>query len=174
MAFLVRHVLMQSPVTEASVSQSLLLGIALVLLFPISVYTAGRVAKRIDVFEASYSEALWATVFKNVSAFVGVAVLSNSLSLPLHLTFPLVAAVFPIVIYRQVFLSTIRQAATIWLVVLAVEIVAGTCLVLAAVLFGHWLDERYDLDSLFATVEYGHAALVYGIAIIKPHRDCRR
>lgn len=175
MALLIRNVLVQGPGIEPSVSQSLLLGIAVILLFPISVYTAGYTAKKIDVYEAGYTQAVWATVFKNVSTVAGLAVLSGLLSLPAPLSLLLIGVLLPIVIYRQVFLSTIRGAIKIWLVVLAVEVVAGTCLVLAAVLFGHWLDEKYDLNSLFAAIATGwHAALVGLIAVPKRHTNRRR
>jgi hypothetical protein len=142
------HALNQA--TEPSVSQALLLGIALVLLFPISVYSTGYAAKKLNVLDAGYTEALWATVFKNVSAVVALALFSSYLFPHPAATLLLVGAVFPVVIYWRVFLSTIRQAAAIWLIVVVVEVAAGVCLVLGAILFGGWLDERYDLNSLFA------------------------
>jgi hypothetical protein len=70
------HALNQA--TEPSVSQALLLGIALVLLFPISVYSTGYAAKKLNVLDACYTEALWATVFKNVSAVVALALFSDT------------------------------------------------------------------------------------------------
>lgn len=164
------HALNQA--TEPSVSQTLLLGIALVLLFPISVYSTGYAAKKLNVLEAGYAEALWATVFKNVSAVGALAVFGSYLSPPPAATLLLVGVVFPVVIYWRVFLSTIRQATVIWLIVVVVEVVAGTCLVLGAILFGTWLDEMYDLNSIFAAGTCcWSAAMFVAIPFANPIQD---
>jgi len=53
------------PVT---VSQGLLLGIAVIALFGLQVLVAGLTAKKLGVFDVGYARALWASVVVNVSS----------------------------------------------------------------------------------------------------------
>lgn len=132
-----------------TVSQGLLLGIAAVLLFPVSVYATASMAKKVEAPLADYTGAIWATVFKNMALVAGAALLYRYLHLPPLLVLCLVASVFPILIYKRVFSSTLSQATTLWVLVLLIEIVVAICLVVAALGVGAWLDKTYDLPALF-------------------------
>jgi len=134
--------------TEApvSLSQSLLLSIAVILLFAVQVYTTGFTAKKVEVFDVSYGRALWAAVLVNVSSILIQAILVELLGLP-QLLAVLVLIVAPVFIFKLVFTSTFRQAILIWVAVLAVGVVAGIALVAVALSLGSWLDTRFDLPT---------------------------
>ena len=137
--------LAQEEAVDVSLSQALLIGIAYILIFGISVFTAGLTAKRLDIFDVGYSQALWATVFKNVGSLGGVALLGGVPAIPVGPVLILVVAVLPIIVYRLVFQSTLLQAVIVWIVVLAAEVIAALVLVTAAMALGAWLDSKFDM-----------------------------
>ena len=67
---------------QITVSQGLLLGIAFVLLFAVSIFATGLTAKKLVFPGVTYTEALWATVFKNLGMSAGLAVFAGYLKLP--------------------------------------------------------------------------------------------
>ncbi|UCG86735.1 MAG: hypothetical protein JSW71_23040 [Gemmatimonadota bacterium] len=145
------------------VSQSLLLGIAVIALFGVEVFATGLAAKKLDVFDANYGKALWAAVLKN-GILAGAAYLLSRYVPESHRipALILVGTLAPIVVYKLVFESTIAQAVLIWIAVLLVVSVAGIALVYGALSLGATLDERFDLvvrpqNPLFALPNLGVA-----------------
>jgi hypothetical protein len=143
----VTEVLVQADSTSISVSQALLLSIALILLFAVQVYTAGITARKLDVFDVSYGRALWATVLVGVSSIVIQALFVELLALSQFVMVLALMAV-PVLIYRLVFTCTVKQAIVIWIVVVAVGLLAGIALVLGALSLGAWLDSKFDLPMV--------------------------
>lgn len=137
----------QTSPDSLGVSQALLLGIVVIVVFGISVFATGFTAKKLDIFDATYGKALWAAVLKN-AIFWGTAYLLNTFvpSPPREAVLILAATVVPIVIYKLVFEATLTQAILIWIAVLLVELVVGFALVYSALAAGAILDERFDLD----------------------------
>ena len=135
----------QEETVDVSLTQALLLGIVYALLFGITVLTTGLIAKRLKIDEASYTQALWATVFNSIGSTAGAALLGGLAGLPAGPVLLLVGAVLPVIIYKLVFQSTWMQAAVIWIVVLLVVAAAGVALVLAAMSLGAWLDSKLDM-----------------------------
>jgi hypothetical protein len=139
--------LWQAEAPAISLSQTLLVGIALVVLFPIGVYTIGLMARRLAVEDAGFPEAIWAIVLINVGSGIASAVFTG-LGVPAGLTLLVVIAVFPVVVIKLVYSSTVGQAALMWLAVGIVEVVCGVILVFGAMSLGEWLDQRYDLKGV--------------------------
>lgn len=134
-----------------SVSQVLLLLIVVILMFGVSIFTTGFVAKRLDVFDADYTKAAWATVFKNVGAVACAAAYGYVERFPV--LFLLIIAVFvPILVYKLVFAATVVQAIIIWIAVVIVEVVVGAILVGLALALGGWLDEKYGVEEMLSWV----------------------
>jgi hypothetical protein len=136
----------QSTDPPVSLSQSLLLSIAVILLFAVQVYTTAFTARKVRVFDVSYGRALWATVLVNVSSILIQGVLVELLGLS-QLLAVLVLIAVPVFIFKLVFTSTVRQAALIWVAVLAVGVLAAIALVAVALSLGSWLDTRFDLPT---------------------------
>jgi hypothetical protein len=136
--------LWQAEAPEISLSQTLLLGIALVLLFPIGVYTIGSMAKRLDVEDPEFTQAVWATVIINLGTGLVSGILIG-LGLPVGLALFIVLVAFPVTVIKLVYSSTVVQAVLIWIVVGIVEGVCAVALLFGALGLGEWLDERYDL-----------------------------
>ena len=126
---------------EISVTQALLLVLAILLIFVTSIVATGFLAKRLSVFDANYGKAAWATVLKYVISATGVAVMSNYLNVGPALAFGVVNVLLPIVIYKLVFQSTVVQAVLLWLAVLAVEVVTAVVLIFGALSLGAYLDK---------------------------------
>jgi hypothetical protein len=139
--------LWQAEAPAISLSQTLLVGIALVVLFHIGVYTIGLMARRLAVEDAGFPEAIWAIVLINVGSGIASAVFTG-LGVPAGLTLLVVIAVFPVVVIKLVYSSTVGQAALMWLAVGIVEVVCGVILVFGAMSLGEWLDQRYDLKGV--------------------------
>ncbi len=135
----------QEETADVSLTQALLLGVVYALLFGISVLITGLAARRLNVVDAGYALALWATVFKSIGSVGGVVLLSRVAGVPTGAVLVVVAAVIPIIVYKLVFQSTWVQAVLIWIVVLLVEAVAAVLLALAAMSLGAWLDSRLDM-----------------------------
>lgn len=129
-----------------SLSQSLLLSIAVIVLFAVQVYTTGFTARKVNVFDMSYGRALWATVLVNVSSILIQAVLVELLGLSQLLAVPVLIAA-PVFVFKLVFTSTVRQAILIWVAVLAVGVLVSIALVAVALSLGSWLDTRFDLPT---------------------------
>jgi hypothetical protein len=138
----------QADTTTVTIVQVLLVAIALLLVFPVSIGATGFMAKKIFKTEEVYIEALWATVFKGVGFATCSAVLAGMLGMAPELVLILAGVILPIIIYKIVYSSTVVQASLIYLGVIAVELVAGTALVLGALAVGAWLDARYDFPAI--------------------------
>jgi hypothetical protein len=127
-----------------TVSQSLLLGIAVIALFGMQVLVTGLTAKKLDVFDVSYARALWASVVVNASSvacrWLVLATSGFSQIVPI-----LLAVTVPVVSYKLVFSCTLKQAILIWVAVLMVGTLAGAVLVLGALWMGSWLDMKFNL-----------------------------
>lgn len=136
--------LAQEETADVSLTQALLLGIAYVLLFGISVLATGLVAQRLKILDAGYAQALWATVFKSMGSIGAIALLGVS-AIPPGPLLALVVALLPVIIYKLVFQSTFVQAVLLWIVVLVVEAAAAVVLVVAALGLGAWLDAKLDM-----------------------------
>ena len=126
---------------EFSVTQALLLVLAILLIFVTSIVATGFLAKKLSVFDANYGTAAWATVLKYVISAIGVAVMSNYLTVGPATSLVIVNVLLPIVIYKLVFQSTVVQAVLLWLGVLAVEVVAAVALIFGALSLGAYLDK---------------------------------
>lgn len=137
--------LVQDETADVSLSQVLLLGIAYVVLFGVSVYATQRIATRFKDLDVGYTQALWATVFKHVGSVAGVALLEGVPGMSLATLLILTGVVLPVGIYALLFRSTLLQAVVIWAAVLTVEVVAGVVLVLTAIGLGTWLDSKLDM-----------------------------
>ncbi len=125
---------------EISVTQAMLLVLAILLIFVTSAFATGFLAKKLSVFDANYGKAAWATVLKYVISATGVAVIGNYLTVGPTTSLVIVNVLLPIVIYKIVFQSTIVQAVLLWLAVLAAEVVAAVALVFGALSLGEYLD----------------------------------
>jgi hypothetical protein len=147
--------LQQAAAAPVTVVQALLLAIALLLVFPVSIGATGFMAKKIFDTDEVYIEALWATVFKNVGFLVVAALLGGALGLPPEFALIIAGVGLPIVIYKIVYSSTVAQASLIFIGVIAVELVVGSALVVGALLAGAWLDSNYDFAALAGTVLAG-------------------
>ena len=130
------------PVTA---SQGLLLLIALIALFGVEVYATGFVAKKLDIFDANYGKALWAALLKNVIFGAAAYLPSTYFVIPELPALILLGAVTPVVVYKLVFQSTVRQAVLLWIAVLLVVLVVGFALALGAMSLGAWLNQKFNL-----------------------------
>jgi hypothetical protein len=148
-------ILQQADAAPVTVVQALLLLIALLLVFPVSIGATGFMAKKIFDTDEVYIEALWATVFKNVGFLVVAALLGGALGLPPEFALIIAGVGLPIVIYKIVSSSTVAQASLIFIGVIVVELVVGSALVAGALLAGSWLDSNYDFATLGGTVLAG-------------------
>lgn len=132
---------------EPSVSQTLLLGIAVIAIFGLEVFTTGFVARKLRIEDASYGRALWASVLKNVTVAV-LAYLSGRYvgAISPEVGLLVLGAVVPMVMYKLVFESTLGQAVLIWIAVLAIDMIAAVSLLYGALTIGERLDRRFRLS----------------------------
>jgi hypothetical protein len=136
----------QAEVPPVTVTQGLLLLIAIIAIFGVEVYATGFVAKKLDIFDANYGKALWAALLKNVLFGAAAYLLNNYLmQVPEVPTLVLVGAVTPVVVYKLVFQSTVGQAIKLWIAVLVVEVAVGFALVYGAMSLGAWLNQKFNL-----------------------------
>ena len=138
---------MASPVSlspTVTISQGLLLGIAVIALFGLQVFVTGLTAKKLCVFDVGYARALWASVVVNASS-IPCQWLVLQISGFAQIVPILLAVAVPVVIYKLVFTCTLKQAVLIWVVVLTVGALAGVALVLGALWTGSWLDVKFNL-----------------------------
>ncbi len=136
----------QAEAPPVTVSQGLLLLIALIAIFGVEVYATGFVAKKLDIFDANYGKALWAALLKNVIFGTAAYLLNNYLmQVPEVPSLVLVGAVTPVVVYKLVFQSTVGQAIKLWIAVLVVEVAVGFALVYGAMSLGAWLNQKFSL-----------------------------
>lgn len=156
-------ILQQADAAPVTVVQALLLLIALLLVFPVSIGATGFMAKKIFDTDEVYIEALWATVFKNVGFLVVATILGGALGLPPEFALIIAGVGLPIVIYKIVYSATVAQASLIFIGVIVVELVVGSALVAGAFLAGAWLDSNYDFAALAGTVLAGKHELQQSI-----------
>ncbi|UCD25207.1 MAG: hypothetical protein JSW51_04600 [Gemmatimonadota bacterium] len=144
--YLYTLIVTQTEQVSLGISQSLLLGIAVIAIFGIEVFATGFVAKRLDIFDANYGKALWAALLKNgislALAYLFGRYISDAQRIPVLM---IVGVIAPIIVYKLVFESTFAQAGLIWIAVLLVELLLGVALVYGALSIGASLDERFDL-----------------------------
>ena len=109
--------------------------IALSILGVISIFIVGFTAKKIEnIHNPTYSKAFLAQVLVGFLATAGFFIFGLFLKAPAVVAFGIAYSIIPIIVYRLVFASMWREAATIWLVVTLVQAGVTYGLVLAGMM----------------------------------------